>query len=138
MSDRLGTKVSIGNVDLGFFNRIVVDDVSIDAQQGRPMLKAGRVAAKVELLPLARGKIAISSAQLFGLKADLYQADAESKPNFQFIIDSLSSKKQKERKPLDLQVKSLIIRNGTVYDTQLYSNWDLLFLYTDRFFGKKK
>ena len=26
---------------------------------------------------------------------------------------------------------SLIIRNGTVYDTQLYSNWDLLFLYND-------
>ena len=26
---------------------------------------------------------------------------------------------------------SLIIRNGVVYDTKLYSDWDLLFLYTD-------
>ena len=106
--------MSIGNIDLGFFNRIVIDDIIIDDQQGRQMLKAGRVAAKVDLLPLVKGKIAISSAQLFGLKADLYQPDASSKPNFQFVIDSLSSKEQKERTPLDLQVKSLIIRNGEV------------------------
>ena len=112
LSERLGTRVSVGNVDLGFFNRIVIDDIVIDDQQGRQMLKAGRVAAKVDLLPLAKGKITISSAQLFGLKADLYQADADSKTNFQFVIDSLSSKDRQEHKPLDLQVKSLIIRNG--------------------------
>ena len=82
------------------------------------MLNAGRIAAKIELLPIAKGKVVVSSAQLFGLKANLYQVDAQTKPNFQFMLDSLSSKRE-EKKPLDIQINSLVIRNGEVFWNRL-------------------
>ena len=53
MSETLGTEVSVGRVHLGFLNRIIIDDVVILDQQQKEMLKASRLSAKVELLPLA-------------------------------------------------------------------------------------
>ena len=117
MADMLGTSVSIERVDIGLFNRLTLDNVTILDQQGKDMLKARRLSATVDLLQLANGKISISSAQIFGTHANLYQADAQSKPNFQFVIDSLASKDTTSTTPLDLRINSLIIRHSSVsYD----------------------
>ena len=101
-------------VNLGFFNRIIVDDVMMYDQQGDSMLFASRISAKVDYLPLTQGKISIASAQLFGLKANLYKQTANSKANFQFVLDSLASKDTTKHTPLDLHIGSLIIRHGAV------------------------
>lgn len=117
ISDKLGTEVSVGRVDLGFFNRVIIDDVKILDQQQKEMLRVGRLSVRLELLPLLDGKIAISSAQLFGAHFLLYKADAESKPNFQFVLDSLASKDTTSHTPLDLRINSLIIRRSSLtYD----------------------
>ena len=117
LSKKFGTKVTVGSVDLGFVNRLIVDDVCMLDQKGKHMLTASRVSVKFDYFPLIKGKISISSAQLFGMKAMLYQASADAKPNFQFVIDSLASKDTTKHTPLDLQINSLIIRHGAVkYD----------------------
>ena len=117
ISDKLGTEVSVGRVDLGLFSRIIIDDVKILDQQQKEMLRVGRLSVRLELLPLLDGKISISSAQLFGAHFLLYKADAESKPNFQFALDSLASKDTTSHTPLDLRINSLIIRRSSLtYD----------------------
>ena len=117
ISQKLGTKVSVGRVDLGFFNRIIIDDVIIWDQQQKEMLRAARLATKVELLPLADGRISISSAQIFGAQATFYKPDAASPTNFQFVLDSLASKDTASSAPLDLRIGSLIMRrSGITYD----------------------
>lgn len=121
LSQKLGTKVSICKVNLGFLNRFIVDDVTVFDQKGEKMLIASRVSAKFDYLALAKGKISISSAQLFGLHANLYKKTADSKPNFQFILDSLASKDTTSKKHLDLAIHSLIIRNGNIKYDQLDS-----------------
>ena len=114
LSEALGTTVNIGRVDLGFLDRIIIDDVTILDQQRQPMLTISRLSAKVDYLPLTRGRISISSAQLFGAHARLWQKDAKTKPNFQFVIDSLASKDTLNHTPLDLRINSLIIRRSSV------------------------
>ena len=117
LAQKLGTKVSVGNVNLGFFNRLIVDDVMIFDQRGDSMLYASRISAKVDYTPLMQGKISISSAQLFGMRANLYKQNAQSQPNFQFVLDSLASKDTTQHTPLDLHIGSLIIRHGSLnYD----------------------
>lgn len=117
LAQKFGTKVKVGNVNLGLLNRLIVDDVMVFDQQGDSMLYATRVSVKVDYLPLMQGKVSVSSAQLFGLKAKLYQQDATSKPNFQFVLDSLASKDTTRHSPLDLHIGSLIIRRGAIsYD----------------------
>ena len=120
LAGQLGTSVSIERVDIGLFNRLILDHVVILDQQGKDMLKARRLSATVDILPLINGKIAISSAQIFGTHAQLYQADAQSKPNFQFVIDSLASKDTTSTSALDLRINSLIIRHSSVS----YDRWD--------------
>lgn len=115
LSAKLGTKVSIGRVDLGFVNRITIDDSQMLDQQNKQMLTVSRISVKVNLLALANGQIEITSAQFFGLNANLYKATPETKPNFQFVIDSLASKDTtKQQTPINLQINSLIIRNSLV------------------------
>ena len=112
---KFGTKVSIGRVDLGFVNRLIIDDTEMQDQQGKQMLRVSRISVKIDLLALANGEIEITSAQFFGLQANLYKTTADSKPNFQFVVDSLASKDTtKQKTPLNLQINSLIIRNGSV------------------------
>ncbi len=118
LAKKLGTKVRIERVDLGFLNHFIVDGLVIDDQNGRQMAKASRVAAQVDLLSLVNGdKVRISSAQIFGLNAQLYRATPDAKANFQFVIDSLKSRDTTHQTPLDLRIQSLIIRHGNVrYD----------------------
>ena len=118
---QLGTSVNIERVDIGLFNRLTLDHVVIRDQKGRDMLKARRLSATVDILPLMDGKISISSAQIFGTQAELYQVDAQSKPNFQFVIDSLASKDTTSTSALDLRINSLIIRHSSVS----YDRWDM-------------
>lgn len=117
LSEKLGTKVSVGNVNLGLLNRAIVDDVYIADQHQRDMLRCHRLSAKIEILPLLSGKIKISSAQIFGMKAVLSKANAEAPLNCQFMLDSLASKDTTSHTPLDLHISSLVIRNTAVrYD----------------------
>lgn len=114
LKNKFGTEVSIGKVNLGFLNRIIIDDVMMKDQQGDSMIYASRISVKVDLLPLKEGKISISSAQLFGLNANLYKQNAKSKTNFQFLLDSLASKDTTKHTPLDLHIGSIIIRHGAI------------------------
>lgn len=123
LAEKFGTKVSVGSVNLGFFNRIIIDDLMAYDQQGDSMIYASRVSAKIDYLPLFNGRISIASAQLFGLKANLYRQTAQSKYNFQFVIDSLASKDTTKHTPLDLHIGSLIIRHGSIkYDQRDVAN----------------
>ena len=106
IGNHLGTNVSIGRVDIGLLNRIIIDDVNILDQQNEQMLSISRLSASIDLLPMMDGKIRISSAQLFGAHAQFYQKDSLSKPNFQFVIDSLASKDTTSHTPLDLRVNT--------------------------------
>ena len=62
----LNTEVSVGRIDMGLLNRIIVEDVLLEDRQGTEMLKVARLSAKFEILPLLKGKITITSVQLFG------------------------------------------------------------------------
>ena len=117
IADKLGTQVSIGRVDLGLFNRVIIDDVRIKDKQQQDMLRVGRLSVRLELWPLIDGKISISSAQLFGAHFLLYKENERSQTNFQFVLDSLASKDTTSHTPLDLRIKSLIIRRSSLtYD----------------------
>lgn len=128
VGDKLGTRVKIGRVDIGFLNRLIIDNVIIYDKEQVDMLKAGRISAKFDIIDLSRGRITITSAQLFALQARLYKSAPDKQPNFQFVLDSLASKDTETKSTLDLAIKSLVIRNGhVIYDekyvarTQIFS-----------------
>lgn len=114
LAEKLGTSVSIDRLEYRLFSHVTLYGVLIKDQQGEDMLKANRLSTRIDLLPLAEGKISIATAQLFGMHAKLYQRTAESQPNFQFVIDSLASKDTTNTTPLNLRINSLLIRRSSV------------------------
>ncbi len=115
LSEKLGTKVHVGRVDLGFFNRLIIDDVVIYDRQHKEMIKSARLSAKIELIPLLENRISISSAQMFGTDFILYQTTENEAPNFQFIIDALSSKDNNNNESsFDLRINTFIMQHSSL------------------------
>ena len=112
IGQKLGTNVTVERIDLGFLNRIIIDNVQVFDQQEQKLLRIGRLSVRAEWSALLQGRIAISSAQLFGAHAKLYRANEQAPANFQFIVDALASKDTTSHTPLDLHINSLIIRNS--------------------------
>lgn len=113
LSSKLQTQVSIGKINMGFFNRVIIDDLRIDDRSKHELLDATRFAAKFEILPLFKGIIRVHSVQLFGFNVRINKQTPKSAPNYQFIIDAFKPKK-KSNKPsnIDLSINSIILRRG--------------------------
>ena len=113
LSDKIGSEVSIGKVNVGFLNRLIIDDINIKDKSGQDLLKADRTAVKVSIIKLLKGEISIGSAQLFGLQANLYKRTPQSEGNYQFLIDALSNDNEKST-PLHLNINTFILRRGHI------------------------
>ncbi|MBO4397716.1 MAG: translocation/assembly module TamB domain-containing protein [Bacteroidaceae bacterium] len=113
LSDKIGSEVSIGKVNVGFLNRLIIDDINIKDKSGQDLLKADRTAVKISIIKLLEGEISIGSAQLFGLDANLYKRTPQSEGNYQFLIDALSNDNEKST-PLHLNINTFILRRGHI------------------------
>lgn len=118
LSNYLGTKLTIDRVDLGLFNHIILDNVNLKDRQGHPLLKASRLSASFDLLPLlTQQKVSLRSVQLYNFRIALTKTNPNAPLNCQFVIDAFKSKKPKKESHLDLRVNSLLVRHGSVsYD----------------------
>ena len=113
LSEVLNTKVVIGRINMGLLNRIIIDDVLLDDQSGQEMLKVTRLSAKFDIMPFFKGKISISSVQLFGFNINLRKETPDFPPNFKFVLDAFASKDTvKKENSLDLRINSILIRRG--------------------------
>ncbi|MEI3118379.1 MAG: hypothetical protein V8T12_05785 [Parabacteroides johnsonii] len=71
LSGRLGVPVRIGNVDIEWFNRVVLENLYLEDQEGTALFEANHVAAGFEALPLLNGKFVFSTVRLFGFSVNL-------------------------------------------------------------------
>nr|WP_233552292.1 hypothetical protein [Parabacteroides sp. AF48-14] len=120
LSERLGVPVRIGNVDIEWFNRLVLENLYLEDENGNVLLEANHVSAGFEILPLMKGKIVFSTARLFGFTANLKKETPTSKLNLQFVIDAFASKDTvKKDSNIDLRFNSILIRRGNFrYDVE--------------------
>ena len=120
LSNILKAEVSVGHVDIGFLNRIIVEDILLKDRQGEDMLKAARLSAKFEVLPLLEKRLSINSVQLFGFNIHLNKETPKALPNYQFVLDAFASKDTaKAPTRLDMRINSVLIRRGRVtYDVR--------------------
>lgn len=114
----MGTQLTIGKIDMGLLNRVIIDNVTLGDQAGKEMLKITRLSAKFDIPALLRGKIAISSVQLFGFNINLNKQTPDSPPNFKFVLDAFASKDTTDTKSsIDLRINSILMRRGRLsYD----------------------
>lgn len=127
LSTLLNTELSIGRIDLGLFNRIIIEDLHVKDIEQEELLKVSRLSASFDMFALFKGKVSIYSVQLFGFDIKLHKETPESQLNLQFIIDALSSDSKNKGK-LDIRINSLLMRRGKLsYHVDSASNDSLRF-----------
>lgn len=119
LSEELETKVAIGNIRIGLFNRAVLDDVFIQDLSGDSLLSAARLSSKIHIWDLFHGRVKIDNLQLFGYTIHLRKRTAEEPYNFQFIIDKFSSNDSTST-PLDISISDIVIRRGSIFHSLDY------------------
>lgn len=119
LTEQLKAKVEIGSVNLGFLNRIIINDMTVHEPNGKQMATVARVSASINLFSLLAGQVDIRTAQLFGTNATLYRETPDSPPNYQFIIDAFTPEEQQEPTKLNLHIGSFIMRHANItYDVK--------------------
>ena len=91
LSGHLGVPVKIGNVDIEWFNRLVLEGLYLEDQDGKVMFEANHVAAGFEIMPLLEGKFVFTTVRLFGFSFNLRKHTPQSPLNLQFVIDAFAS-----------------------------------------------
>ena len=119
LTEATGGKVHIESIEVGLFNRLMLNGVRIEDLRGETLLQAGSVSAKIELRSLFREQLALRTVSLLDADVSLYKQRADSAANYQFLVDAFSSKDKKESKGVNLRVNSVILRRVNV----AYNEW---------------
>lgn len=120
LATRWGTDISVGRINWGLLNRIIIDDIAVRDRDGQPMLHVSRLSVSVDLTQLARGQVDITTVQLFGAQATIGRRTADAPLNCQFLIDALSGNDDNESPSnVQLAVRTLLLRGCDVdYDVE--------------------
>lgn len=91
LSEAMGTKVELADVEIGLFNRVVLDGVAIYDQSGEHLLDAKKIAVKILLRDLIKDRITLRSVLIMDAQINLYQEHQNAAPNYKFITDLFQS-----------------------------------------------
>lgn len=121
LSEKLGTKVSISAIEVGLFNRLIINDIEISDLQGKTMLKARHASAKLELRSLFKEQLSLRTVSLIDAQINLYKQKPDSAANYQFVVDALSSKDKHKKSKLNLRINSIILRRVSAAYNEYYA-----------------
>ena len=118
LSRVLGTELTIGKINLGLLNRIIINDVVLRdplSAEGKEVARIAHLSVKFDLMPLLQRRISISTVQLFGLNLSVSRQTPDAPSNIDFLLKAFKSDRKPEKKSLfDLRVNSLLVRRGSV------------------------
>lgn len=115
LTARLGVPVRVGNIDIAWFNHLVLEDLYLADRSGRTLFEANRISAGFELLPLLEGKIVFTTVRLFGFSLHLSKTTPDAPLNLQFVIDAFAGKDTTKKSPnIDLRLNTVLIRKGNL------------------------
>lgn len=120
ISHKIGTFVSIQEIQIGLFNRVILNDVIIKDKKGNYLLKAQRATAKIELRSLIKEQLSLRTISLLDSDIHIYKESKDGPTNLQFIIDAFSKPDKKEQSKLNLRINSLILRRINVSYDEYY------------------
>ncbi len=114
LQEKLGVPVRIGNVDIEWFNRLVIEELYLEDQEGKVLFRANHLAAGMDVLPLLEGHLVFNTVRLFGPEVYLSKQSATSPLNLQFVIDAFARKDTtpKPKPKIDLRFNTILIRQG--------------------------
>jgi hypothetical protein len=91
LSDKLGTKVEIGRVEIEFFSKVVLSDVYIEDQHQDTLLYSKQLRLDISQFSLKNERIDIKEIQLSDTKARMVKYASDKSFNYRFILEAFAN-----------------------------------------------
>ncbi len=96
VEEKTGAKIQIKRVYLTFPKKIAFSQLLIGDQQPDTLLFIDNCKIDISMFALLKNTIRVSSLELTGVKGNVFRRENEEDFNFQFLLDSLTSKQEKD------------------------------------------
>ena len=120
LSEKIGSEVTIENIEVGLFNRLIINGIEVKDKRNKSLLKSRVASAKVSLRSLFQKQLVIRTVSLLDAQVNVYKETKESPLNIQFLIDALSSKDKNKPSSLNIATNSIILRRVEFWYDELY------------------
>lgn len=122
LSEELKTTVSVQGVDVGFFNRVILEGLYVEDQAGDTLAYLSDLHLGLQYISLNNQQVYLNRVRLDNVKFYLRKYEGDDKLNLQFLIDYFSAPKDTSdaKKPWDIRSNSLELRNAAF---QLHDNY---------------
>lgn len=114
ISNKIGTAVDVEDIEIGLFDRITVNGLTLLDQNGETLLNVNKFSSKISLTDLSKGKLTLRTVLLVDTKIHLYQNSADSEPNYQFLSNLFSSNDNTTKHDTEFTIGSLIITRANL------------------------
>lgn len=114
LSEIVDSKIIIGDIDVGLFNRVTISNAIFYDQNDEILLKSQKFSAKILLRDFIKRKITLRSVLLMDTQISLYQQTPNDQFNYQFLIDLLTNTDEPSNNKFKFSIGSLIITRANL------------------------
>jgi hypothetical protein len=113
LSKKLQTKVSLSNVSLEFFDKVVLKDFYVEDLDGDTLLYTKKLKANLNSGPISwfQSNLSFEDVTLSGARFNLKKERTDTLNNVQKLFANLNRDIKQEKKPFFLDMESLILSN---------------------------
>jgi len=101
LQSKLHTKVEIGNLYIGFPEKVVLKNIYLEDLQKDTLLYGGNIEVDISMFRLLKNELKLNEINLDQVTVKVSRMLPDSTFNFQYIIDAFSSGGKKETTPTD-------------------------------------
>ncbi|MFZ4581610.1 MAG: translocation/assembly module TamB domain-containing protein [Paludibacter sp.] len=120
ISQKIASKVTIGDIHYQLFNTIRIKDLYVEDQQKDTLLYIKKTYLDVQLWNLLKGKVLITALEFNNLRGNVKQFK-NGKTNIDFIINAFKKPDDKKPSNLEYKIRNLSIRNSA-FNYKIESN----------------
>ncbi|MCB9192102.1 MAG: translocation/assembly module TamB [Flavobacteriales bacterium] len=121
LSEELKTTVSVQGVDIGFFNRVILEGLYVEDLKGDTLAYLNDLHLGVRYVSIDRRKIHFGKIRIDDLKFYLHKYEGDEKLNLQFLIDYFSKPSESPSKAWDIRSTAVELRNASFQLRNHYS-----------------
>lgn len=114
LSDELKAKVSVDGVDIGFFNRVILEGFYLEDLHGDTLGYVQRLHVGLRGIDMERRQIMVNRIALDSVFFHLHKYEGEKGQNIQFLLDYFKTPKDTVQKPVwDIRFKEVQLVGAT-------------------------
>lgn len=111
LSKELNTTVSVDKVAIVFINRVALDGLYLEDQNGDTLIYSDRLIATINSIDIARNSYKLGQVSLYSPDIRINKS-TENLANFQFLKDYFASERKKKKKSFFISAESIKLHDG--------------------------